>query len=143
MINLKFQYQDLTIAHRDDRNKDSLSSSEKWAKLMPGFRDPLKLPESTMLVGFNIFRALKKNVPGFIKGMDSKWGEYGYGFSKNGMKIKLFESAQPVLHTCSINVLEEFEIQAFGTTEEKLSQIDFEKWNDALMYGVDAVIYIR
>ena len=142
MINLKVQYHDLTIAHRDDRNKDSLSSSERMAKLMPGFRDPLKLPESTMLVGFNIFRALKKNVPGFIKGMDSKWGEYGYGFSKNGMMIKLFESGQPVLHTCSINVLEEFEIQTFGTTEEKLSQIDFEKWNDALMYGVDAVIYI-
>lgn len=108
------------------------------AKLMPGFRDSLKLPESTMLVGFNIFRALKKNVPGFIKGMDSKWGEYGYGFSKNGMMIKFFESGQPVMHTCSLNVLEELENQAFGTTEQRLTRI-----NDALIYGgVDTIVYI-
>jgi len=143
MINLKFQYQDLTIAHKDDRGKDSLSSSERMAKLMPGFRDPLKLPKSTMLVGFNIFRALKKNVPNFIKGADIKWGEYGYGYSKKGMIIRLFESGQPVTHTCSLDVLEEFEVQAFGTTEEELAQIDFEKWNDALMYGVDTTVYIR
>ena len=140
MMNLRFRYRDKIICHRDDRLKDRISSLER--NVERGFvREVYKLPQDSMLVGFNLFKALKKFVPNFIVGEDHKWGEFGLGYTMSGMEIKLFESGQPVLHDCTKTVIEALEIQAYGGTMDD-NAFSNSKMNNILFDHIDVDIYI-
>lgn len=123
MIILKFRFKEKMFYHPDDRTKDSVDNfTESINELGIEFdADPIKqLPLGTLRVAGNIFRSLCKFVPDFIKGKDLEWGSFGYCKTSSGKKIKIIESGTPVTHDCSLDVIEELQIEAYGVRKKDM-----------------------
>lgn len=123
MIILKFRYKEKIFYHKGDRTKDAVDSNtemlNEWGKEFNA--DPIKqLPSGTLRIAGNIFRSLCKFVPDFIKGKDLEWGSYGYCKTTSGVKIKLIESGMPVLHDCSLDVLKQLQLEAYGLRKKDI-----------------------
>jgi len=88
MISLAFDYKGNISKQNNNTISGGTNKTLTFEQLMSGEG---QLPDDTILISSVSFSWLKRNVPGFIKGRDSEYGEYGYVLtSKYRHKIKVF-----------------------------------------------------